>query len=69
MDNMKPLEKAKALKQVPPSNSPELVELAQDIFTRFTAIAEVVERFENEEFFNSLQAIEQVAKIVRGEAV
>jgi hypothetical protein len=69
MPNLKPLEKAKALKQVPPPNSPELVELAQDIFTRFTAIAEVVERFENEEFFNSLQAIEQVAKILRGEAV
>jgi len=69
MTNLKPLEKAKALKQVPPPNSPELVDLAQDIFSRFTAIAEVVERFENEEFFNSLEAIERVAKIVRGEAV
>lgn len=69
MPSMKPLEKAKALKQVPAEGSQELVDLAQDIFNRFTAIAEVVERFENDEFYNSLAAIEQVAKIVRGEAV
>lgn len=46
-----------------------LLEMAEDIVNRFGEIAKIVNRFENEENYNSLQAIEQVAKIVRGEAV
>jgi hypothetical protein len=69
MDSLKPLEKAKALKQVPPEGSQALIDIAQDIFNRFVSIAEVVERFENDENYNSLAAIEAVAKIVKGDAV
>jgi hypothetical protein len=50
-----------------PTDTASLLDLAQDMVHRFGAIAEIVNRFENEENYNSLAAIEAVAKIVKGE--
>jgi C4-type Zn-finger protein len=48
-------------------NTAEMLTLAEGIVNRFGEIAKIVHRFETEENYNSLAAIEAVAKIVKGE--
>ena len=44
-----------------------LLDAAKDIVDRFAKIADIVWRYENTEEFNSISAIEAVAKIMHGE--
>jgi len=46
-----------------------MLDLAEIIVKAFGEIAKIVNRFENEENYSSLAAIEAVGKIVKGEAV
>lgn len=44
-----------------------LLDVSKDIVERFSKIADIVYRYENTEDYNSLSAIEAVAKIIHGE--